>query len=771
MNVSTTSFITAALFLGYVSAEQADTVKPVVPMQAFAFPLEQVRLLEGPFKHAMELDRKYLLSLDTDRLLHVFRVNAGIPSASKPLAGWEAPNCELRGHFVGHYLSACALMYASTGDEAVKTKGDAVVKGLIECQAKLGEGYLSAFPLEFLDRVENKKEVWAPYYTLHKLYAGLLDMAVHTGNQEALASCKKYADWLIARNAKLSDVQMQKMLTCEHGGMTDVLAKIYAVTGEKKYLEIAKRFNHELVLGPAKQKQDKLTGLHANTQIPKFIGAAREFELTGDESLKTAALFFWETVVKERSYVIGGNSDGEYFTHKEKLSTAFGECTTETCNTHNMLKLTRHLFMWNPRADYADYYERALYNHILASQDPVTGGMCYYVPLRSGMRKTYGGELDAFWCCTGTGIESHAKYGDSIYFHDAANALFVNLFIASELNWREKGVLVRQETRFPDEPCTRLLFTCAAPTELSLKLRHPSWARSGFEIKVNNEKQAIESQPGSYAVVKRTWKTGDTLEIVMPFNLHTEGFRDNPKRFAFLNGPLVLCAQVTPKQLPPAVVGTPEQACEALRPLADRVSNFTGPAEIFRLPGAETKEGITLEPFFRMHGGRHYMVYFDAFTPEAWAVKEMQYTAEMAARKALEARLVDRVNPGEDQNERDHKLAGEHHKIGEEGGLKCRQAKDGWFAWTLAVKPGKPHELRVTYWGSDASGHDFDVLVEGEKVKTEKLHGKKPGETFDENYAIPANLTEGKSSLTIRFQAHPGSTAGGVFSVLMLAKE
>jgi DUF1680 family protein len=262
------------------------------------------------------------------------------------------------------------------------------------------------------------------------------------------------------------------------------------VTGEKKYLDEAIRFNHDFVLGPAKQKQDKLTGLHANTQIPKFIGAVREFELTGDESLKTAALFFWETVVKERSYVIGGNSDGEYFTHKEKLSTAFGECTTETCNSHNMLKLTRHLFMWNPQADYADYYERALYNHILASQDPVTGGMCYYVPLRSGMRKTYGGELDAFWCCTGTGVESHAKYGDSIYFHDATDSLFVNLFIASELNWTEKGVKVRQETRYPDEPCTRLVFTCVTPTELSLKLRHPGWAKQGFEIKVNNEKQA-----------------------------------------------------------------------------------------------------------------------------------------------------------------------------------------------------------------------------------------------------------------------------------------
>jgi hypothetical protein len=476
-------------------------------------------------------------------------------------------------------------------------------------------------------------------------------------------------------------------------------------------------------------------------------------------------------VVKERSYVIGGNSDGEYFTAKEKLSTAFGECTTETCNSHNMLKLTRHLFMWNPLVDYVDYYERTLYNHILASQDPVTGGMCYYVPLRSGMRKTYGGPLDAFWCCTGTGVESHAKYGDSIYFNDGGNTLFVNLFIASELDWPEKGVKVRQETRYPDEACTRLLFTCAAPTELSLKVRYPGWAQQGFEIWVNNEKQAIASQPGSYAVVKRTWKTGDRLVLTLPFSLRTEGFRDNSNRFAFLNGPLVLCAEVTPKQVPPAVIGTPLQAAEALRVIVERASTFTGPAEIFRLPGVETKEGITLEPFFRMHGGRHYMVYFDAFTPEVWGVKEKQYAAEMAARKAMEARLVDRVNPGEDQNERDHQLAGERHLVGESGGQKCRQAKDGWFSWHLAVKPGKPHELRVTYWGSDASGHDFDVLVDGEKIATEKLHGEKPGETYEERYVLPERLTEGKSHLVIRFQAHPGSTAGGVFSVLMLVKE
>ena len=305
--------------------------------------------------------------------MHSFRVNAGLPSTAKPYGGWEEPKSEVRGHFVGHYLSACALMYASTGDERLKQKGEAVVAGLAACQAKFPSGYLSAYPEEFIDRVEKQQQVWAPYYTLHKIFAGLLDMYVLCGDQQALEVAKKFGDWVIARNSRLTDAQMQAMLGNEHGGMNECLANLYALTGEEKYLAISKRFNHQAVIGPAMQRQDKLTGLHANTQFPKFIGVSRQYELTGDESLRTAATFFWNTVVHERSYVIGGNSDGEAFSPKEKLSTAFGPSTTETCNTYNMLKLTRHLFCWDPQVEYADYYERALYNHILASQNPEDG--------------------------------------------------------------------------------------------------------------------------------------------------------------------------------------------------------------------------------------------------------------------------------------------------------------------------------------------------------------------------------------------------------------
>jgi DUF1680 family protein len=673
-------------------------VQPAIPLKARAFRLEDVRLLEGPFKRAMELDRAYLLSLDVDRLLHNFRASAGLPSTAKPLGGWEEPNCELRGHCVGHYLSACAMMYASTGDERLKDKGNAVVSGLAECQAKIGSGYLSAYPEEFIDRVEALKRVWAPYYTLHKIYAGLLDMYVYCGNQQALQVCERFADWVISRNARLSDEQMQKMLGTEHGGMNEVLANLYGLTGEQKYLKIAQRFNHMAVIGPASERQDKLTGLHANTQIPKFVGTARQYELTGQEWLKTASVFFWDTVVNERSYVIGGHSDGEGFSPKERLSEALGPNTTETCNTYNMLKLTRHLFCWEPAAEYADYYERALYNHILASQNPETGMMCYYVPLRSGSRKAYNDPLNSFWCCTGTGIENHAKYGDSIYFHSGTE-LWVNLFIASELNWKAKGLTLRQETNYPQEGGSRLIFTCEKPVQLNLLVRHPYWSVSGFQIRVNGQSIPDASSPGSYASLSRTWKSGDTVEIRMPFTLHTEGFRDNPNRLAIMHGPLVLCAEVDPNKPCPAIVGEIGQAMVKLDPVTGSPSTFAGSADVFRIqaplgvPFGREKDGtaVTLEPFYKMHGGRHYMVYFDVFSPEQWQEKEQAYKAELIREKELQARTVDQVQPGQRQNERDHNLQGEKTASGDFSDRRWRHATDGgWFSYDVKVLPDQP---------------------------------------------------------------------------------
>lgn len=761
-------FLSAPALADCLSSDNGkDKAPPAVALQVFAFPLEQVRLLDGPFKHAMELDQHYLLELDVDRLLHNFRVNAGLPSTAQPLGGWEAPDCELRGHFVGHYMSGCALMYASTGDARLKEKGDAVVAGLAECQKKIGTGYLSAFPESFIDRVEKRQPVWAPYYTLHKIFVGLEDMYVYCGNEQALAVAKKFGDWAVARNSKLSDEQMQAMLNTEHGGMNEALANLYALTGEKKYLDLSLRFNHHRMLDPAEKEQDNLTGFHANTQFPKFIGNARQFELTGQPALRTAVTFFWNTVTRERSYVIGGNSNGEMFSPKEHLSQALGPNTTETCNTYNMLKLTRHLFCWEPRAEYADYYERALYNDILASQNPETGMMCYYVPLRSGSRRNYNGENDSFWCCTGTGVENHAKYGDSIYFHNEQD-LYVNLFIASDLNWKAKRLQLRQETRYPDEGATKLTFTCARPVRLTLRLRHPFWAKE-FTILLNGKKVAEVGDCGSFAAVTRRWRTGDVVEIRMPFALRTEGFKDNPNRFAILNGPLVLCAAVDTRKPFPAVTADNSTLLAGLKPVSGRANTFTGGPDLFRIPGDEQNRGVKLFPFYQATQVK-YEVYWDRFTPAEWENKQVEYRRELAERQELEARTVDFVNAGEEQDERDHNFKGERTDTREFNDRTFRFAEtNGWFAWDLKVLAGLPQVLSVSMGGGGRGGAVLDVLVDDTKLATETLGGQEQRPGFStRTYPLSADLLKGRDKVTVKFQAPADRRGGSVFSVRVL---
>lgn len=762
-------------------------VQPVVPLKVHSFALEDVRLLDGPFKHAMDLDKEYLLALDADRLLHNFRLNAGLPSKAEPLGGWEEPKGELRGHFVGHYLSGCALMYASTGDKRLKEKGDAVVAGLAECQKKIGSGYLSAYPESFIDRVENRVQVWAPYYTLHKIFAGLQDMYVYCDNKEALDVCKKFGDWVIARNSKLSEQQMQAMLQTEHGGMNETLANLYALTVEERYLKISLRFNHHRVIDPCSDLDDPLTGLHANTQIPKFIGTARQYELTGDHALKTASLFFWNTVVRERSYVIGGHSDGEGFSPKERLSQALGPNTTETCNTYNMLKLTRHLFCWNPKAEYADYYECALYNHILASQNPETGMMCYYVPLRSGSRRNFNTPNESFWCCTGTGVENHAKYGDSIYFHNDQE-LYVNLFIASQLDWKAKGIKIQQETKYPDEESSKLVFSCEKPVELALQIRHPFWATNGFEISVNGNKEiALEdsrqgddfrrgrrgesAQVGGYSTIKRTWKSGDTVEIRAPFSLRIEAFRDNPDRFAFMYGPLVLAADVDTRKPFPVIVGDKGTLVASLQPVAGKANTFAGPAEEFRIPG-EKNEGVTLEPFYRLYNER-YETYWDRFTPEQWQARQEDYRKELARQKELEARTVDLVNAGEEQNERDHNMKGENTEVRDFNDRKFRFANtNGWFSWELKVLPNQPQELSVGMFGGGRGGSAYDIFVDDTKLGSERLGGfggnGRPQPPKPKVYHLSAESLKGKDKIVLKFQTPNGMRGGSVSSVRVL---
>jgi DUF1680 family protein len=587
------------------AAEIGDQIAPAAGLKAQAFPLPDVRLLEGPFRHAMELDHQYLLSLDPDRLLHVFRLNAGLPSSATPYGGWMAPKHNSRGEFVGHYLSASARMVALTGDGKLRQQADRVVAGLAACQEKFGNGYLHTHPDTFSQRCEAPVPFW---YQIHKVLTGLLDMHGYSGNLQALGVARKLGDWACGAAAKFDDSQIQHMLRLEHGGINEALANLYARTGDRKYLQLSLRFNHAAVIGPAMMHFDLLDGLHANTQIPKFIGVARQFELTADPSLETAARFFWESVVGDRSYVIGGHSDHELFSPKAALSQFLSPTTCETCNTYNMLKLTHRLMLREPRTEYADYCERALYNHILTSQDPQTGMMLYYVPL-NGPAGKLGTPTDSFWCCYGTGIENHVRYGESIYFHDGGQGLYVNLFIPSELAWREAGVTLRQETRFPEADTSRLTFTCARPVQRTLHLRHPTWAISGIHVAVNGQPQTIASRPGSYASLTRTWQTGDTVAIRLPMVVRTEAFRDNPRKVALLYGPVVLAATIAPQQPVPAITVAVDRIPAGIVP-TEKPLCFLGSPAIFRLAGTGQGVCVALGPFYRRCNQPH-VVYWD----------------------------------------------------------------------------------------------------------------------------------------------------------------
>jgi hypothetical protein len=616
------------------------TVQDKVPLKAYPFDLQVVRLLDGPFRDAMLRDQKYLLSIDLDRLLYNFRVNAGLPSSARPLGGWEAPDVELRGHSLGHYLSACALMYSTTGDERFKGRADAIVAELAKIQQAMPSrgfhtGYLSAFPEEFFDRVDSRRRVWAPYYTLHKIMAGLLDVYQLCGNRQGLDILVKMADWVKFRVDRLSDEQQQRALDTEFGGMNEVLANLYAVTGNPEHLRLARKFDHRAVFDPLARGQDPLNGLHANTQIPKAIGAAREYELTGEKRDYDIANFFWDRVALHRSYVIGGHSDGERFFPVEEFSKHLGAASTETCNTYNMLKLTRHLFALEPSARTMDFYERGLYNHILASQDPATGMMTYYVPLKPGAFKTFSTPEESFWCCVGTGMENHARYGETIYFHDD-QSLYVNLFIPSELAWKEKGLIVRQETRFPEEDTTRLTVKSERPVKLAWKIRCPSWAQSGMLLTVNGKEQSLHPQPGSYITVERQWKDGDTVQVRLPMSLRMEAMPDDPKMIALLYGPIVLAGDLGKEGMEsarrygpsapqlgrmkpieiPAFVCDLKEVLPKVKPVADAPLNF-------RTAGIGRPQDVLLLPFYKVFAQR-YTVYWKVYSPAEWEKRKSE---------------------------------------------------------------------------------------------------------------------------------------------------
>ena len=531
-----------------------------VPAKVQPFPMMQVRLLGGPFQEAAEWNRGYMQRLPADRLLHNFRVNAGLASTAEPLGGWEqntpGREGELRGHFTGHYLSAAALMYASTGDKEIKAEGDEMVAELAKVQAKWGGGYLSAFPIEWFDRLDARKPVWAPFYTVHKIMAGMFDMYQHAGNKQALEVLEGMAGWTDEWTASKPEEHMQNILETEYGGMNEVLYNLAGVTGDDRWARAGDRFTKKRFFNPLASRRDELRGLHVNTHIPQVIGAARRYELSCDYRFHDVADYFWYEVISARAYVTGGTSNGEgWLAQPRQLAAELKRsvATAECCCAYNMMKLTRHVYGWTADPRYFDYYERVLFNHRLGTIHPQTGATQYYLSLTPGAWKTFNTDDKSFWCCTGTGIEEYSKLNDSIYYHDD-DGVYVNLFIASEVHWPEKGIRLRQDTRFPETSSTALTIAADKSVQMALRIRIPEWLTSGGSVKVNGRAVEALASPGSYLTLSRIWKTGDRVEMSMPMPLRVESMPDDPKMQAFLYGPLVLAGDLGADGLTEAMI-------------------------------------------------------------------------------------------------------------------------------------------------------------------------------------------------------------------------
>jgi DUF1680 family protein len=602
------------------TAVMAATVAPT-RSRLRPFGLADVRLLDGPFRDAQTRDARYLLSLEPDRLLHNFLVNAGLTPKAPVYGGWESeePWVEIRchGHTLGHYLSAVAMMHASTGEARFAERAAYVVNELRACQQARGDGLVCAFPdgpRPLDEAVAGRPFPGVPWYTMHKIFAGLRDAHVYTATPGALAALVDLTEWTWNATRAMTDDAMQHMLDREHGGMTEVLADVSELTGEPKYLVLARRFAHRQVLEPLAEGRDVLDGLHGNTQIPKFIGYERVHELADVPAYGAAARFFWSTVTGRRSFVTGGSGDNEHFFPVGEFARHIGSAKTmETCCTHNMLRLTQALFTAEPAAAYGDYYERALYNGILASQDPDSGMMTYFQATRPGYVRLYHTPTESFWCCTGTGMENHAKYGEAIYFEDG-DSLWVNLFIPSTVTWRARGLTLTQMTRFPDADTAQLAIDARDATPATIRVRHPAWCE-GMAVAVNGRLWDAVPDATGYVPIRRTWRVGDVVEIRLPMMLRVEPLPGAPDTVAFVYGPIVLAGRlgtegVTPEAQiikneresgnmlnaaieVPVLVGDPRDLVRHVRPVP-------GAQLEFETVGLGRPRDERLAPFFRL---------------------------------------------------------------------------------------------------------------------------------------------------------------------------
>ncbi|MGK2286256.1 beta-L-arabinofuranosidase domain-containing protein [Pedomonas sp. V897] len=749
----------------------------VLPARARPLPLDRIRLRPSPFAHAVETNRKYLLSLSADRLLHNFRVNAGLKPKAAVYGGWESDT--IAGHTLGHYMSALALTHAQTGDEACRERLAYIVDELAIVQAAEGDGYVAGFTRKRKDgTIVDGKEIfpeimagniqsagfdlngcWVPFYNWHKLFAGLFDAQTWCGIDKALPIAIGLAGYIDRVFAALNDEQVEQVLSCEYGGLNESFAELYARTGNKRWLALARRIYDHRVLDPLKRQEDKLANFHANTQIPKLVGLARLYEVDGKDEDRVAARFFWERVTSQHSYVIGGNADREYFFEPNTISRHITEQTCEHCNSYNMLKLTRQLYSWRPSVDLFDYYERTHLNHILSQQHPVHGGFTYMTPLMSGSGREYSQpDEDAFWCCVGSGMESHAKHGESIFW-EGDGMLLVNLYIPAQAHWAERGLDLVLDTRYPFEPeSTLTLYRLRRPGRFPIALRVPGFANGKADITVNGEVFRAPIHEG-YAIVDRKWAEGDVLTISIPLELRIEPTPDDPKTVAILRGPLVLAADLGAVQekfsgTAPALVGSNVLAgFKAVDPKW----------AIYDTRGVVRPGDLRFVPFYSQYE-RRSAVYFKHFTDAEWAVEEAAFLAEQERQRDLAARSVDVMHLGEMQAERDHDLTAEISYPGAYRGRNGRDARSGGFFEFTMKSRDEPLILEATYWG-DERRRTFDILIDGTRLATQTLNAERPGEFFTVEYPVPRALTKGKSQIRVRFEPHERSSAGPVFGV------
>ncbi|GFE79927.1 hypothetical protein GCM10011487_19270 [Steroidobacter agaridevorans] len=751
-----------------------------LPGTAKSLSLSDVRLLPSPFADAVEANRKYLLALEPDRLLHNFRKFAGLTPKGEVYGGWEADT--IAGHSLGHYLTALALIHAQTGEPRAKQRAEYIVAELAEAQAKQGDGYVAGFTRKRKDgTIVDGKEIfpeimrgeirsagfdlngcWVPLYNWHKLFAGLMDVDTYCGgNKRAIEVAVGLGGYIEKVFNALNDEQVQTVLDCEHGGINESFAELYTRTNDRRWLVLAERLYHKRILDPLTAERDELAQRHANTQIPKLIGLARLHEITGKSAQAVAPRFFWKTVTTDHSYVIGGNSDREYFSEPRTVARHITEQTCEACNTYNMLKLTRHLFAWQPSGALFDYYERAHLNHILAHQDPATGMFTYMTPLMSGIKREFSSPTDSFWCCVGSGMESHSKHGDSIWW-ESGDTLVVNLFIPSRATWKARNAQMEMTTQYPYENTVNLkVASLPKSQQFAVALRVPGWAKDA-QLTVNGKKAETTKDAG-YLIVRRKWREGDTVAFTLPLELRLESTPGDDKTIAVLRGPMVLAADLGPADQPfeaaaPALVG------------ADLLADFE-PVEpqqaVYRARTIARPAALTFSPFYKNYH-RRSAVYFRRFTDAEWVNEEKAFKAEQARQKELAARSVDVMHLGEMQPERDHELTSDISYPVVYRGRQGRDARTGgFFAFRMKVKPG-PLILQATYW-ADERARKFHILVEGQRIATQALRPDKPV-FFDVDYEIPEALTKGKDSVLVRFEPEPGNTAGPVFGCRIYTK-